>query len=476
MKNILLIPFFCMMSCLFVHAGTYALTGSWTSNDGAVQYEIIDGFRPNRGAVLVFEDGKDPVLGTWSLDDEIFTVRVGWTSGSVEFIDENTFLYRRTAYRRAESIEETNIVSIKHDEGGFVEQVLSSSWLDISSNETVVFRNTFAVDSGVKETFAPSGGFTSFESWGVGSGVWKIGSTVFIDARVSDQYLVGVQANDRYVVYKAQGKASDVERTQLKEEREQFLAALTTDSWYTTSSFRSDTIYRFRPIESELKGKKISTRDNHLVSSRDWEYSLDKGSIKIGFTEYIGALLIGSTLAFVDSSGNQQFYRRVPHGENRRFTLSDVASLPLSETHADRIKSMLSGQFQKGDYVYTFEFSDDSLSGYVHKFVSQPFTITGNRFISSLLSSRGDEQLWAVEDVVIFDRSDAFKRDSRRVRLAPLTDEASEALHLQNLEAADAALEKQVIVRVRTKDGRTIDVNLPVSGFEEIADIFILVE
>lgn len=470
-----LICFFVLICILFpLIAQEHQLVGIWVGTDGKTTYEIIDGFKANSGAVLAIESGVETDLGSWEYKDGSYVMQVGWYSYDVTFVTEDVMQFGRDAFKRSEKIEETGIVSIKTDEQAFIHTLGAYSWLDGEDGKTVLFRTTFSNDSGVQEKFSADGTLYELESWAIGSGVLKIGSTTLVDSRVSDRYLIGLDQYDNFVVYKCLGDADEVDRTSLKNEREAFLAALTTDGWFTTNYYSGPTIHRFRPIESELKGRVVQTRANELYSWSVWEYSPQAGTVKIGYTTYTGAILVGDTMAFVDSSGNQVFYRRLPGGENHRFTVGDVVGVPLSETNIDKISSILNGQFQSGEYVYTFDFSDDRLNGYVHKFTTEPFKVIGNKFTNNIIGN--SERLWAVEDVVVFDERNVLKRDTQKVWLKSIGNEESEALQQRSKDASQSFLDKHVVVRIRTRDGKTINVELPVSSFSDITDLTLLVE
>lgn len=458
-----------------IAAESMSLLGVWTSEDGKTIYEIIDGMKPNRGVVLQISSGLIKDTGTWELKNEKFSMSVGWYSDTVSYIASDKFLYKNSLYNKTESITESGVISIKEDENKFIEKLCSYAWTYGKGDKKAIFRSTFSNDSGVVEIFESDGTFSGFETWAVGSGVLKIGTTTLIESRVSDQYLIGVDDYDRFNVYKLTGKVSEENVTELKKQREEFLAALTTDSWYTSSPYSTKKNYRFRPIESELKGRVIITNsDGTLYSWNVWEYSPRTGAITIGYYEYVAAKLIGDTLTLMDKSGDQLYYRRTENGKNHQFTLGDVTGLALSETNSSKIASLLQGQFQKDDYFYTFDFDDNNLGGMVHKFNSKPFKIVGNKFTNSLIGNV--ERFWTVEDVVIFDDSNLMKRDSSKTYLQSISDTEATDKQTKTEDANRALLDKNVVLKVRTKDGKTIDIDLPVSDFSQIVGLSFEVE
>jgi len=456
-------------------ANEQKLTGVWESIDGKIRYDILDGFSPNKGVVIAYETGQESDLGSWVLSGDVYGMVVGWFSGTISFIEEDIIQYRNKVYKRIAVIDETGAISIKTDEQAFIEKLIGSTWLDDEENLSILFHRTFSLDAGVVEKFhVVKGNLDEFETWSIGSGVLKMGYETYVDARVSDKFLILLNQYDRFVVYEANGGSPLAARTDLQNQREAFLTALTTDAWYTVDYTDVPTIHRFRPIESELKGRVIETRDNVLGDWGVWEYSPQTGALEIDYSTYVGGLLIGETLALITSSGNQDFYRRLPGGAQRRFTLGDVTALASSETNVAKIAALLDGQFQSGDYLYRFEFNPDNLSGYVHTFDSQPFTITGNRMLNTLLGTT--ERLWAVEEVVIFDEDQLLRRDTRQSRLRPISDDEARELQIEDKAALQTNLNKNVVVRVRTKDGQTYEMDFPVTDFSEIADLSLVVE
>ena len=464
-----------MVTLTSLWAAEWNIEGVWVSNNGKTTYEILGGLKPNRGPLIVVESGIETNLGSWKYKDDTYYLKTGWFESEAKFQTNDMFTYNYDSYKRSENIEENNIISIKDDEKGFIDMLTSYSWTDGDDRESVLFHTTFSNDSGVQERFDADGSLNSFRSWSVGSGVMKIGSTVLVDCRISDRFMIGVDSDDNFALYKRVALTAKVDKTNLKEEREKFLDELTTDSWFQKSYYNSTYYVRFRPIESELKGRLIETKDKQLYSWCNWEYSPETGTIKIGYTTYPGAVVVGDTLAFIKNNGDQEFYRRVPGGENHRFTVSDVTNVALSETNIPKISKILEGQFQYDDYIYNFEFSENKPSGYVHKFITEPFNITGNKFSNDLIGD-SSEQLWTVEDVVIFGERSLLKRDTQKVWMRPMSDEEANIVQSEAEQTTEMSLNKNVVVRVRTKDGRTIDVDLPIADFSEIADMTIVVE
>ena len=80
----------------------------------------------------------------------------------------------------------------------------------------------------------------------------------------------------------------------------------------------------------ELEGEKLTIVDGRLYDDDNWEYSPSTGALKIGYSEYVGALVVNNTLALIDESGDQKFYNRLNNENKKLYTLGDVKSLPLN--------------------------------------------------------------------------------------------------------------------------------------------------
>jgi len=234
-------------------------------------------------------------------------------------------------------------------------------------------------------------------------------------------------------------------------------------------------MHKFRPIYGELAGERFTTYENRLSSDLSWEYSPATGALKIGSTEYVGALIVNDTLALIQKNGDQKFYNRLRNGNLKRYTLGDVKTVSLSENSLPKVKEMLSPQFQRDDYLYSFEFKDDGRTGFKHMWRSTPFSITGETFQNDLVAK--SEKLFQVEDFVVFDGGKmTFKMDTSEARLKPKTDEevASDVAKQKDLQTN--AQTKSVKVRMLTTNGNTVDIALPVDNFSDIVSISILTE
>ena len=110
----------------------------------------------------------------------------------------------------------------------------------------------------------------------------------------------------------------------------------------------------------------------------------------------------------------------------------------------------------------------------MHKWRSEPFTITGETFNNDLVGEA--ENLYQVEDFMIFGEDEVFKIDVSPSRLRPKTDEEVASSVALQKKLKSEALSQNLVVKVLKKDGSTIDVKLPIGDFSEVANISVVRE
>lgn len=450
-----------------------AILGVWDDGQGT-KLEILDGFKPNRGAILAFEKDKEASIGSWSSKDGVIEIQIGFSSQKAALPAPNTIVWKNKRFSKIGEFPKVSSISLKSDKPAFIERAVSHRWLTGEDGRVATFSLTFDDDSGVFAVDDKAGERLSVSAWGISSGVLKIGEAVLIDARVSDNYLIAIDQRDRFTVMKAVGDVTAAKRIALKDQNSQFLAGMTTDEWQSLSFGRATTI-RFRPIEGPLKGRIFKIADRRLSGLETWEYSPGTGAIKVGYTEYVGALLLGDMLAFVKKNGEQEFYVRKPDGPGKQFTTSDVNRTVVNETATDQLVQLLSGQFHYDRNLYRFEFREDRRAGFVHRWESTPLRIVGQRMSTDFL---GDvDEVYSIEDVLVFSKNDGFgtnhalRRDASESRLRPKSD--AEALSDKEAAAAvlDRTLEKKLVLRVTGSDGKVVTIDLPFSTMADIVGI-----
>ena len=449
------------------------LTGVWESENEDLRLDILDGFKPNRGAILAIENDVETNVGFWETKESDTSMRIGWSSGAVRFRGSDSFEWNYKIFKKREGITEDDVVVLKEDESGFIGKLSENIWLTSEEGKQSVFKSTFSTDSGVVERYSKTGDLDALDTWGVSSGVLKIGNVVIVEARVSKSYMVGLDHRDEFVVFRVSQAMNSQSRTDLSKQRSEFLTALVTDTWQELNYGRY-TDHKFRPVEGQLKGRKIHLTNNKIGGVSTWEYSPATGVLKIGYYEYIGGMVIGDTLALLEKDGDQTFYKRKPKGTGKVFSVSDVKAHRIDESRGNELSVVLSGQFQAESYLYSFEFNEDDRTGFVHKWRSIPFTITGHGLLNDLIHET--ETIYAVEEFLIFNDHFILKRDATASRLRT----KSETEVIRDQRSMERKLEEvgqtRVILRVTDTKGEVQDITLPFVSMAEIVGFQILTE
>ena len=72
-------------------------------------------------------------------------------------------------------------------------------------------------------------------------------------SKISEKFLIALNTNDSFLVLYKGEKKEIFDRVSLADSREKFLTSLTTGAWMTNNAYYGKTVYRYRPIEGELK-------------------------------------------------------------------------------------------------------------------------------------------------------------------------------------------------------------------------------
>ena len=126
---------------------------------------------------------------------------------------------------------------------------------------------------GVVVKFDEKEALKALANWGVASGALKISSVVYLEARITPDYLIGVDKNDKFMVLNKGDVRTEGSRTTMVDAREKFLTAMTTGAWLQAAEYSSDSVYRFRPIEGDLKGRVFKEIESKLKGTSVWEFS-----------------------------------------------------------------------------------------------------------------------------------------------------------------------------------------------------------
>ena len=149
--------------------------------------------------------------------------------------------------------------------------------------------------------------------------------------------------------------------------------------------------------------------------------------------------------------------------------MSDVDTHRINEMRGFELANVLSGQFQKGPYLYAFEFEDGHRTGFVHEWRSIPFTITAHKLTTELFEQV--EAVFEVEGLLFFDDHFALKRDATASRLRPKArKEVQEDKEIMEKRLRESG-EDRLVLRIRDKSGNIHEMPLPITSMEEVSEI-----
>jgi|TARA_B110000967_G_C18836733_1_gene537143 hypothetical protein len=488
MKKQLLLLFSILLLCSTSVISNEALIGSW-QNDEGLKMDLMRGFKPNVGPVIYWEDEEVSEIQTWKVNPNSNELEIYYESGIYDISSDGNQLHWNTAswkdkedllWKKIDDIESKNVINIKKDPDAFVNILTSALWSsNVKKNDQKEFTKTFSSTSGILSGFNKERELDDLQSWGVASGVFTIGSSnLYVEALISDKYLIAVDANDNFLVLYKGDVTEELERITLKDSREQFLSSLTTGAWKKISSYSPDSIFRFRPIEGELKGRVFVENDSKLISSSVWEYSPATGAFKEGYTEYLSGLNIGDLLVFVDKDGKQNALYRDNSVELIEFSTSDVDNISISERSTTETKNTLNRQMSigNGNDFTLFEFNIDNRTGYFHEWTSYPFQITGEALQIDDYYPSKFEQLYLIEDYVVFDESFSKKIDTRKSRMKPKTDIESKEDSVKAIEVLDTESKVSLKIKIDLKDGTSKTIPIPVSSLLDLKSISVITQ
>jgi len=488
MKKLLILLFSILLLCPTSVISNEALIGSW-QNDEGLKMDLMKGFKPNVGPVIYWEDEEVSEIQTWKVNPNSNELKIYYESGIYDISSDGNQLHWNTSswkdkedllWKKIDDIESKNVINIKKDPDAFVNLLTSALWSsNVKKNDHIEFTKTFSSTSGILSGFNKERELDDLQSWGVASGVFTIGSSnLYVEALISDKYLIAVDANDNFLVLYKGDVTEELERITLKDSREQFLSSLTTGAWKKISSYSPDSIFRFRPIEGELKGRVFVEKDSKLMSSSVWEYSPATGAFKEGYTEYLSGLNIGDLLVFVDKDGEQNALYRDNSVELIEFSTSDVDNISISERSTTETKNTLNRQMSIGDGndFTLFEFNIDNRTGYFHEWTSYPFQITGEALQIDDYYPSKFEQLYLIEDYVVFDESFSKKIDTRESRMKPKTDIESKEDSVKATEVLDEENKVSLKIKIDLKDGTSKTIPIPVSSLLDLKSISVITQ
>jgi len=451
--------------------------GSWVDDSG-VKFHIVNGFKSGVGPVLIQTPEGEIGTTSWTQDADVVKISYEWTDYVVSVPQQNKLLLSADYYpdiqlSKIEESDQSDQIDIKQEYEAFIQKLVSKKWT--TSYGDLVFKSTFSKDSGVATPGSNDNSAVSIY-WAVSSDILKIDDTLLLEAKITDQYLVGLDQYDNFIVFKSAGVSPESTKINLDTEKNKFFDELLSGEWIT-SDYDGISVHRFRPVFGDLSGIIFTTKNGRLTSDIEWEYSPASGLVKIGYSAYDGALIVNDTLAFKSEDGSQYFYNRPLENSDKRYTLSDVTEIPLNEITIPKIQTLLNLQLQRGEFLHLFEFLDNGREGFVHKFKSSEFIISGETMSNEFTGN--SSKLFGVEEFIVFDSEygfTTFKMDTSESRLKPKTDAEVESDFEKQEQLLSENLSKRLLVRIMHKDGTTIDVPLPINDFNEIGNLMIVRE
>lgn len=474
MKKLLVLLFsFLFLVSPYISANEQ-LIGSW-ENDKGLRMDILAGFKANVGPVIYWENEEASKVFKWQVNPNNNDLKISYSTRGYSLLENGNLRWGNDIFQKLNNIERKNVIDLKNDPDAFINALTVSEWSsDSRKSDTKEFTKTFSSTSGIFSEFDSNNEFTGLSTWGVSSGVLKIGSSkIYVESIISDKYFIAVDAQDRFFVLTKGDVKKVYERISLADSREQFLSSLTSGAWIK-KNYSTDSIYRFRPIEGELKGRVFEERDNKLVSSRVWEYSPATGVFKQS-SEYPSALNIGDLLVFIDKNGKQNAFYRDKTVELSSFSHNDVINIPISERSTEEIKNTLTKQMSvgTGSEFTLFEFNKDNRTGYFHEWESYPFQITGQTLKIDGLYSK-IEQLYLIEDYVVFDERFSKKIDTRESRMKPKSDEEASEDSVQAKAKLEAEVKSAINIKIELIDGTSELIPVPINSISDLKSISII--
>ena len=351
----------------------------------------------------------------------------------------------------------------------FVDALVASYWLNPIKVKSYHYKKAFSSTSGIYST-QENKKQGSLGTWSFANGVIKIDSKVYPNGRISEKYLFLLDSSDNIKFLKRGDSSPVLEKVELKEKGKEFIRTLVSGRWMSPSSYGPSSYREYRPIFGDLSGVIFKFSGTEYTGSSKWEYSLKTGSIKSGYTEYPNAQIQGPFLILLKKDGKTETLVR-PKGENiKEFMHSEVKRIQVTETDTETLRKLLEQQWYLKPYTYNFIFKDNGKEGWLHKFRSYPFVISGNTF-----NIKGLDKFKVVRfvdgKIVLGDDKESYFSDSRIVYLAHQSEEAAAKLaNIQKQKAQNSAKSK-LVLKIEMKDGASHRVELPIGDMKNIISL-----
>ena len=126
-----------------------------------------------------------------------------------------------------------------------------------------------------------------------------------------------------------------------------------------------------------------------------------------------------------------------------------------------------------GSEFTLFEFNKDNRTGYFHEWESYPFQITGQTLKIDGLYSK-IEQLYLIEDYVVFDERFSKKIDTRESRMKPKSDEEASEDSVQAKAKLEAEVKSAINIKIELIDGTSKLIPVPINSISDLKSISII--
>ena len=164
--------------------------GVWENKEQNLRLDILDGFKAGQGPILQTNDDGTVEAGSWEEKAGQIEVSLGYSSYTIG-LDSDSKIFLNPSYGdgveflRVKTRDSSQAVTLKENEAAFINNLITKEWL-APDGTLVKFKPTFSTDTGVTEYLQNDGSLENLEAWAISSGVLKIGSTVILEGRASD--------------------------------------------------------------------------------------------------------------------------------------------------------------------------------------------------------------------------------------------------------------------------------------------------
>lgn len=441
------------------------LIGNWATADKKLRYDFLEGFAPNRGVVIKYENGKPKSVKKWEIRPD--GMKIGYYKRKFSILGD-AMIYGGKKFQRLPMKISGKIIELKKEPQIFIDTLVANSWLNPIKEKSYLYKKAFSSTSGIY-SITENAKQGSLGSWSFANGIIKIDRSVYPNGRIAGDFLFLLTSRNEIKVLKRGEKSVTLQTTELKKKGKEFVRKLVSGRWMTTG-YRVPDYREFRPIFGDLSGVFFKFDGSDFVNSYKWEYSLKTGSIKIANTEYPNAQIQGPFIILLKKDGSTVQWVR-PKGEKiKEFSHADVKHIRVTETDTETLRSLLERQWYIRPHTYRYVFQKNGKEGWLHKFQSYPFIISGNT-----LNVKGYVKVKDVRlvdgKIVLGDDRKSYFADSKIVYLTHQGKKAATKFAaLQKQKTQDSKRSKLVLI-IKMKGGASHRVLLPVGEMKNIISL-----